>query len=55
MTIYCGALMTRQRLTRWFALAFASALAVLAVLAAAAGAADDPAEQAPFGGQLPRG
>ena len=53
MTIYCGALMTRQRLTRWFALAFASALAAIAVFAAAAGAADDPAEQAPFGGQLP--
>jgi hypothetical protein len=43
----------RQRSQRPFALAFAPALVLLVLLAPAARAADDPAEQSPFGGQLP--
>jgi hypothetical protein len=51
---YCGALMTlRQRSPRSFAVALAPALVAGALLAPAAGAADDPAQQSPFGGQLP--
>jgi hypothetical protein len=49
---YCGALMTRRRRFRG-RFVLAPALVVLALPAPAARAADNPAEQSPFGGQLP--